>query len=138
ALIMSERPHRFSHAPGLVQGELPGFAPWITLPAAWLQAGAGRNPFDTFRGREIVPRNEWEAGGWPRYREMIRWTIGELGIISQALGYFTRAESTAGDATPAETILRSIPGVQSLVKISDRGLDERRWWQEDWENSERA
>src|SRR5690606_34277364 len=138
ALLMSDRPHRVSRTLGLVSGEFGGLNPALSLPWAWFQVARGKNPEDTFRGRPIIPQAEWEAGGWQRWKELIRYTMGEFGVASELLGFWTRSSPNDGRTTLGERLLRSIPGVSALVKVSDRGDSERREWEIEWETRERA
>ncbi len=137
-LLMSTRPNAIWDATGVVAGEFPGFNPALGITSKWIQAASNRNPYDSFRGRDVVPATEWEAGGWPRWREMIRHTLGEFGIISQTLGVFTMASPEEGRSAPGEKLLRSIPGLSSLIKISDRGANESRFSDLDHESQQRA
>ncbi len=116
ALMVGDRPHAAGRTIGLVAGQFPGLSPALSMPLAWGQAAANRNPYDAFRGREIVPRTEWEAGGWSRAKEMLRWTLGEFGVISQALGRFTYHSPEDGSAASGEKTLRSVPGLSALIQ----------------------
>jgi hypothetical protein len=139
-LTMNGRPHAISRTLGLVAGEFPGFAPPISLTKSWYDYATNRNPFDTFRGRNVVPQTQWEAGGWDRAKEMFRWTLGEFGVISQLPGIanFTSGSPDESRSAKGEELLRAIPGVSALIKITDAGLNEQRWWEMDWERRERA
>ena len=138
ALLTGNRPSAPTHAIGILAGEFPGLAPIVDLPLKTAQLATGRNPYDAFRGRNIVPRTQWDAGGWHRWKEMGRFAMGEFGVVSQILGHWTYASPDEGEAAPGEELLRAIPGLSSLVKISDRGLNESRFWEEDWDQRERA
>jgi hypothetical protein len=139
ALIMGNRPYAPSHAIGILSGEFPGLNPALDLPLKWAQSLSGENPYDSWLGRPVVPRTEWEAGGWPRQKEMLRYTLGQFGIVSQVLGRWTYGgPQLPGEAATGEELLRSIPGLSTLIKISDRGLDEERWWELDIEAQLRA
>jgi len=145
ALFTGERPYSTAHAASIFSGEFPGFNPAITmLTAAKQMFFDNRNPYDTFRGREIVPRTNWEAGGWQRNKELLRWAAGEFGILSQMAGgliYGSPEESEAAEdvwGPLGEQGVRSIPGLSSLIKISDRGLNEGNYWETDWDQQERA
>jgi hypothetical protein len=138
ALLMSQGSHaNFGHALSVLSGEFPGANPGLDILWKWGKYATGENPRDEFRDRDVVPSTEWEAGGWPRAREMLRWTSREFGILSQLAGYWTR--KAPGVATGvAEKIARSIPGLSALVKISDQGSNEERWWELEAESKERA
>jgi hypothetical protein len=141
AFTMDRRPHSPSRAIGVVAGEFPGVNPGIELPYQWAQFMSDRNPYDAFRGRPVVRPTEWEAGGWPRMREMLQYTLGEFGIISQATdwaGSATGFSLEAEEKGPAERVIGAIPGISGMVKASDRGLTEERWWEVEWERTRRA
>src|SRR3990167_510320 len=143
AFTMDGRPYAPSRAIGTVAGEFPGVNPGLDLVYKWGQAAANRNPYDAFRGRDVVRQTEWEAGGWPRMRGMLRHTLGEFGIASQAVEWAGSATGFSLEADPmqvteAERVLGAIPGISALVKVSDRGLTEERWWELDWERQQRA
>jgi hypothetical protein len=141
AFTMDERPHAPSRAVGMVAGEFPGVNPGIELPYQWAQFMSNRNPYDAFRGRNVVRPTEWEAGGWARTREMFQYTLGEFGIISQAVDWVGSASGYSlevGEKGTAERVLGTIPGVSAMIKASDRGLQEERWWEVDWERQRRA
>jgi hypothetical protein len=138
ALLVSERPSSPTHAVGVIAGEFPGLNPGIDLAIKTGQLAAGRNPYDTFRGRNVVPRTQWDAGGWHRWKEMGRHALGEFGIISQLTGRFTYGSPLEGEAAPGEQFIRSVPGLSSLIKITDRGLREGQYWELDWDAREGA
>lgn len=138
AAFMTQAPHQVSRTLGLVSGEFGGLNPALSLPYAWYQVTTGKNPDDRFRGRKVIPQTEWEAGGWSRWKELIRYTAGQFGIASDLAGYFTNEYPDDSRSTLAEKVVRSIPGVSSLIKVSDRGLTEERWWEIDRERQARA
>ena len=138
ALVMGPRPNAAAHAVSTLAGEFPGISPTFSIPMAGLQAMAGRNPWDAFRGRPMVPRTEWDAGGWARWKEMGRKTLGEFGVLSQLGGHWLYASPEEGETVPGEVPMRAIPGLSSIIKISDRGLNESRYWEIDWETQDRA
>jgi len=138
ALLSGNRPGAVGHAASIFAGEFPGLTPVLGIPANWWQFGGGRNPYDAFRGREIIPRTEWDAGGWPRTKEMLRWTAGEFGIASQLSGRWVYGSPEESASTPMEKNLRSVPGLSALVRVSDRGANEERQWEVDTETRDRA
>ena len=135
--LVSDGPYAPSRAIGTIAGEFPGVNPALSLVSKWVQVASGRNPYDEFRGRDVIPRTQWAAGGWARAKEMLRYSFGELGIIAQILGRYVYTYPDNLDA-PSEKLIRSIPGLSTLVKITDRGLDEKRYWDEDKEAQVRA
>lgn len=145
ALMMGNRPYAPSHAMGIIQGEFPGVNPALDLPIKWAQMLGGRNPYDTFRQRDVIPSTEWTAGGWPRAQEMLKYSLGQFGVVSQVMplvpgvNEFMRPDTTAPeDRVPGENMMRSIPGIATLIGVTDRGLDEQRYWEIDAEQQLRA
>jgi hypothetical protein len=142
ALITGERPNNLTHAVGIAAGEMPGFSPPVTMLAHVLATAIGRPPYDSFRGRDIIPRTQWEAGGWHRWQELARHTLGEFGVMSQianiALPNLIYAAPEEGETARSEDLIRRVPGLSSLVKVSNRGLNQERYWETQWEDRARA
>ncbi len=135
---------------GDVFGQLPfgSWSPGIDMAHKWKQYAQGINPVDDFRGRQIISRDAWMAGGWSSAQEMIRYTTNQFGIASVvAEGLAANVEKTASkmgiDSTSItglidppgledrpmfmERIVGGIPGISRLFRISDRGLSEKHW-----------
>lgn len=143
AKMMEDRPYSWGHASELVAGEFPGVNPAIDIPIKWGQVFANRNPYDSFRQRNVVPRTEWEAGGVERYKEVVRWTAQQLGVISQGMTFVNPEILYAGairdeDRSFLESNMRRVPGLSTLIKASDRGLHESMYWEIDAERQARA
>jgi hypothetical protein len=145
ALLMEGRPYAPSRAIGMVAGEFPGVNPLVELPLQWVAFMGNQNPRDSFRSRDVVPSTEWTAGGWPRAREMLKYSLGQFGVASSALDWMAslggkglQQGSDPADRSTAERIISHIPGVSRVLRVSDRGLTEERWWELDWEARERA
>jgi hypothetical protein len=140
--LVDRRPHIVGQSLGVFYGEFPGFNPGIDLLVKAGQLAVGRNPFDAFRGREIVPRNNWEAGGWYRWKEYGRHFINEFGVLSQLgaaiLPDFFYGSPEDSEPVPWETMFRRAVGISSLIKISDRGLNESFYWEQSYEEQQRA
>ena len=100
--------------------------PIISIGFKWFDYATGINPVDRFYGSKIVPRDEWEAGGWYRTRRMLSWTANQFGVLSAIshpitgplLGQFGEDDKER----TVETMLRSTPAVSRLLRISDQGL----------------
>jgi len=102
-------------------GELPNQSPVLSIGSNWLSLAMGQNPKDYFRGRDILSRDAYNAGGMPAIKEMARWTGNQFGVLS-TLGY-----SLVGDPkqlareTSWEKFVKSIPGLDRLIKETDAG-----------------
>ena len=144
AFLMDDRPYAPSRAIGILAGEFPGLNPGVDLVIKWAQFMTNRNPYDAFRGRSVVPTTEWEAGGWPRARSMLKYSLGDFGVASAAVDWLATLwgsglqQGQPTEKTGAEWVIAHVPVVSSLVRVSDRGLTEERWWELDWENQQRA
>lgn len=138
AMFVEDRPHAIPRGLGVGLGEAPSLSPAIDLARKNAFVIGGINPVDYFYGRPIIPRTEWEAGGWPRYRELLRYDLQQLGIISQLLGRWVYNSPEESEAAPGEKMLRTVPGLSSLVKISDRGLNEERYYEQEYDTQARA
>lgn len=121
-------------------GQMPisGLSPMAEMAGAWVDYAQGRNPYDDFRKRNIVSDDAWQAGGWYAARDMASWTANQFGIASTVLHWFVGEPGRKAELTTTERIVGSIPGVERLLKISDRGLDEKQWEEVDLEDRERA
>lgn len=99
----------------------PHMNPWITSAGVWADYLHGQNPWDSYRQRNIVPEQEWKAGGWYAGKPIIQWQLNQLGILS------TLAHAAIGkpgeQETLSETILGSVPG--GFVQESNRGILEQ-------------
>lgn len=98
-------------------GQLPDVAPGIDLLKQWGLFLSGKNPYDSFRGRYLISDQAWRAGGWPAIKKMVQWTINNAGLTSIA------TYDDASDTT-LETIIKSTPGIDRVIRISDYGLKE--------------
>lgn len=142
-------------------GQLPftSLSPPIDMMAQWAQFAMGRNPYDTFRHREIVGRDAWNAGGWHAAQDMVRWTLDEFGIASVVADGISAVATAAGEAVGVDTepvtglftepgretvpvvwerIVSGLPGIERILKVSDRGLTEAAWESVALEDAERA
>lgn len=60
-------------------GQLPNISPSITTLFAITQFMAGQNPYDFFRGRNVIPDTEFKAGGQYALKPFIAWTFNNVG-----------------------------------------------------------
>ncbi len=99
-------------------GQLPGFAPPITIAYQWEQFLTGKNPNDAFRGRPIISDTEFKAGGYPALKKMVQWTVNQFGVTS-----FSSHDSS--NQTITEQALQVAPLLNRLLKVSDYGVQEQ-------------
>jgi len=105
-------------------GQVPGVNPIFSVGYAWLQFAVNKeNPYDTFRGRAIVPVNEFDAGMGTE--AMAKWSWNAAGGT-----LITRFGDESIYDPPKEGIekLLAQPGISNLLgrwlKVSNRGLYE--------------
>ncbi|NCO47127.1 MAG: hypothetical protein GW890_12400, partial [Vibrio sp.] len=62
-------------------GGLPytGLNPFLGLTSDWKQYITGKNPYDPFRGKYVVPETVFEAGGKEAIKEMAKYSSNQLG-----------------------------------------------------------
>ena len=98
-------------------GQMPTFSPPITIGANWVAYLSGKNPYDSFRGRPIMPEKVYEAGGIYALKKMVQWTASMAGLSA-----FTTHDDS--NKTTAESILQTAPLIGRIFKISDYGEQE--------------
>jgi hypothetical protein len=110
---------------------IPAANPIIDAAYKWMQFASGVNPLDSRTGRPVVPESEWTAGGWYSGRRMAAWTLNKFGVVSTimhaATGPMLGDAQESGEESTVETVLRSAPGISRLLRITDRGREERQW-----------
>jgi len=99
-------------------GNMPNIAPPLTITAGWGQYLTGKNPYDNFRGRYVLPETEFKAGGWPALKKMIYWTSNQAGLTR--LATYDLSEKTT-----FEIAMQITPLLNRVVKISDYGMEEK-------------
>jgi hypothetical protein len=132
--MFQNRSRLLSRTVGTVAGEFPGWNPAINLVLGkWAPFLAGQNPRDNFRGRDIIPATEFEAGGLPALREMAKYTAEQFGVasnaadwVASAFGGGLRQGVTPPKPGSAEWVASHIPIFSTLIRVSNRGLTEER------------
>jgi|GEM_PF-3155791 hypothetical protein len=103
---------------GFMVGRGPGVTPAITTGANWIQFAKGKNPYDDYRGRNIIDQTTFTAGGWASTKKMIEWTANNYGLT--AFTTYDPAKNTTFEST-----MQLLPGINRIFKISDYGQVER-------------
>ena len=111
---------------------IPSLSPPLDIGHKWYQFSQGTNPIDSHYGEQIVPKQKWDvAGGWPAQQKMLAWTVGKFGELNTILhpisGPLLGAAYDPSEEAWRETTLRSVPGINRFLRISDRGLTEVQW-----------
>lgn len=135
-LANGDRP-RLTESLALLTGELPSVSPPFEIAGKWISYATGRNPTEDFRGRDIIPADEFKTGGAAALKPMLAWTGRQFGAASD-LGMWLLGDDGESPATQTEATIESIPGLNRLLKISDRGISERRWNEIEAEERKRA
>lgn len=95
-------------------GQLPKLAPPITIGATWVAYLSGKNPYDDFRGRPLMPDKVHQAGGRYALTSMVKWTVNQMGLASFA------THDPSGKSS-VESALQVTPLLNRIIKISDYG-----------------
>jgi len=74
-------------------GQAPQLSPYINSIIATGQFLSGKNPYDSFRGRTVVPDEEFKAGGWYAWKPFLTWQVNQLGAGVFWKGYATMQTS---------------------------------------------
>ena len=118
-------------ADALSTNVLPNINPYLDIAGTWMAYSQGMNPRDRFYKGDVIPRSNWEAGGWESNRKMLAWTFKKTGVLNTALHPI--AGPILGDAFDdaqeawKTTTLRSTPMLQRFLRVSQRGTQDRRW-----------
>ena len=99
-------------------GQVPSFNPVIELVFNWLLYFGGKNPYDWFRGSEVLSDDERLVGGWYSLRPMLEWTGSKMGVY----GLYIKGKRE--DETPFEKLIRFTPIVQRFIRITSYGQEE--------------
>jgi hypothetical protein len=106
-------------------GQVPGLSPVLGALNDWGQFVAGRNPYDSFRGREIVDPDVFASDKGAAAVELAKHTWNQFG--GGILKRFENAHLNDPEPGEIERFLR-LPGVSNLVgrwiKVSNRGVFE--------------
>jgi hypothetical protein len=103
-------------------GQLPSLSPVLDTAVAAKQYAQGKNPYDFFRGRSIIPDREFQAGGMDAFKPFLLWSFQNMG--ANVLLNFNVLEKTPGSKTFGEKTLE-LPVVSNFfgrwMRISDYG-----------------
>jgi len=99
-------------------GQLPSVSPAINIAGVWSQYIGGQNPYDTFRGKNIIDNTTWNAGGGAALKKMVYWTVNQSGQVNLAT-YDTSSESGV------EKAIRVTPLINRFIRITDYGIKEQ-------------
>lgn len=113
---------------------IPSFSPPIEIASKWMQYGAGVNPLDSFYNQQIIPRKEWQAGGWESDSKMLAWTLDEFGSLGAVLHYplspLLGESFETGTSGGVEAVMQTagaMTGLKRFLRVSDSGLTSDQW-----------
>lgn len=118
--------------------QIPGPATSLKIPLNWMKFMAGSNPIDDFTDRHILSRDAHAAGGQAAYGEMMTWTAGQFGMLSDIIKPLVGDHWEPREKSAIETTVEWVPGLNRMVKFSDRGVREGMWEQETAEEARSA
>ena len=107
----------------LTGGQLPSLAPALELALGTIQYFTGQNPYDFFKGRQVLTDDEKLVGGWYALKPFGGWFAGKLGINA------LNVQGRRGNANVFEKIKRFTPVIGRYFYISNYGKKETRWEQ---------
>lgn len=103
-------------------GQLPSVAPVVTAGSAAAEFATGRNPYDSFRNRNVLTDQEFKAGGWQAFRKFAGWEFQQLG--GGIVWKFYPGESRPKKQTWGQFVLE-LPVVSNIIgrfyKITQSG-----------------
>jgi hypothetical protein len=113
---------------------LPSYSPPIEIASKWLQYGSGINPVDSFYNQQIIPRQEWTAGGWHSDSKMIAWTLDEFGAPGAVIHYAASPllgesfeQGTSGGVEAVMKTAGALTGLKRFIRVSNSGLTNEQW-----------
>lgn len=107
-------------------GQFPSLTPTLQTATAISQYAAGKNPYDFYRGRNIIPQTEFNAGGMYRFKPFATWLIQNLGaniVLGVSVTEQTGGEKGWLQNLVEKPIMSNIVG--RWVKVSNYGQTER-------------
>lgn len=110
-------PDKLAQVFDVTANQLPGVTPALTIPGAWMDYLSGKNPYDRFRGRNVISDVEFKAGGWPVLKKMSWWTLNSVGLVR--LSTYDPAKKSIFERT-----MEVAPILNRITRITDFGLEE--------------
>lgn len=107
-------------------GQLPSMSPVVDVTRATGQFLGGQNPYDYFRGRNVLTDQEYEAGGMYAMKPFAIWALNQLGagVFFKSYNTMQSPESKTWVQKVVEApVLSNVVG--RFVKVSDYGEYEK-------------
>lgn len=107
-------------------GQVPSISPTITVIGATAEYLAGQNPYDAFRGRNVLSEDVFKAGGWRANKAFLGWLFNQVG--GGIFYRFTSEQAVPKDQGTAEKVF-NLPVINNVVgrffRVTDYGEQER-------------
>ena len=103
-------------------GQLPSLAPTIEGISAISQFLAGQNPYDFFRGRNVIPEEQYKAGGVEAAKPFIAWLFNQMGggiFMKFNVGEYTPRQKSEWQKIIELPIISNLAG--RFLRVSDYG-----------------
>ena len=105
----------------------PSLSPAITAASTTMQYLQGQNPYDSFRGREIIPDDQFKAGGIYALVPFLKYQFQSLGG-SILFGASIIENSTRGNTSMLENVINKTPVMSNIfrrfIRVSNYGQSE--------------
>ena len=107
-------------------GTLPSMNAMLNVATMWTQHELfGKNPYDSFRGKNVLTDDQFKAGGWDARKELLKYSWNALG--GPLLYRFQNAQLDNPSTTKMEDFLQ-LPVVSNALgrwfKVSNKGIDD--------------
>lgn len=107
-------------------GQFPSLTPSIGTMIALTQFAFGQNPYDFFRNRNVIPDQEFKAGGMYKLKPFATWMFGQLGGSVLLNTYVTEQMPSSKSWQQKVLELPIISNVMGRwIKVSDYGVYEK-------------
>lgn len=106
-------------------GQLPALSPVLQSAEATREFAAGSNPYDFFRGRNIIPDTAFKAGGMDKLKPFAYWLIQNMGgniVLGASVTEKTPGKSSWLQQMVEAPILSNLIG--RWLKVSNYGQTE--------------
>lgn len=106
-------------------GQIPNVSPTITTAKTTFDYLSGQNPYDSFRGRNVLSDDVYKAGGWRANKAFLGWTFNQVG--GGIFYRFSSEQAVPKEQGPAEKLF-NLPVVGNILgrffRVTDYGTQE--------------
>lgn len=122
------------HALDITAGQFPNLNPLFGVMSDAVDVVTGKNPYDSFRGRNVFDQQTFDVGGAPLAKEFGKHLLNKMGF---SMIYKFKSSSEQGIRNEMSDILEfpfpvAQPVLNRFLRVKSSGLDERnrRWLKE--------